>query len=374
MDIKLEKKTGWRAVFSKKSIPYLFCALLAVLVVWILVRENTSTLRVNTATITVSNVEEGEFNDYASLSGTVQPMTTMQLSPLESGVVERIVAEEGTSVKAGDVIALREKSKASQRMKEIAEAKLEILDGMNGGTLLLPYNEPLLSEVNCGLYVARNSSLSDFSLDNTDGYSYSFKSANARVDGITFFDKREHLLYNLAYAISVAQMLGLSNDEIIKGVKAITNKNLRQRLLVMKDFTIFDDSYNASLESISADFDFLHSLGTPTGAFLGDVLELGDKTEYVHKEIGRLAVRSGIERLYLYGEYANYIAEGAMLEGMSEKSIFINTDIANPHASVKQIRKNHVFGETILFKASHKLRLDKIADIIEKEERINNDG
>ena len=104
MDIKLEKKTGWRAVFSKKSIPYLFCALLAVLVVWILVRENTSTLRVNTATITVSNVEEGEFNDYASLSGTVQPMTTMQLSPLESGVVERIVAEEGTSVKAGDVI------------------------------------------------------------------------------------------------------------------------------------------------------------------------------------------------------------------------------------------------------------------------------
>ena len=104
MDIKLEKKRGWRALLSKKSLPYAFGALLFLLLVWLLVKDNSSTLRVNTATISVSNVEEGEFNDYVSLSGTVQPITTMQLSPLESGVVERIVAEEGTTVKAGDVI------------------------------------------------------------------------------------------------------------------------------------------------------------------------------------------------------------------------------------------------------------------------------
>ena len=104
MDIKLEKKNGWRALFSKKSLPYLGAALVTVLVVWLLMKENTTTLRVNMATVTVSSVEEGEFNDYVSLSGTVQPMTTMQLSPLESGVVERIVADEGTSVKTGDVI------------------------------------------------------------------------------------------------------------------------------------------------------------------------------------------------------------------------------------------------------------------------------
>ena len=104
MDIKLEKKTGWRAFFSKKSLPYAFGVLLVLLIVWLLLKENTTTLRVNTATVTVSNVEQGEFNDYVSLSGTVQPITTMQLSPLESGVVERVVAEEGTTVKAGDVI------------------------------------------------------------------------------------------------------------------------------------------------------------------------------------------------------------------------------------------------------------------------------
>ena len=104
MDIKLEKKKGWRAILSKKSLPYLFGVLLLLLVAWLLLKKNTTTLRVNSATIVVSAVEQGEFNDYATLNGIVQPITTMQLSPLESGVVERIVAEEGTTVKAGDVI------------------------------------------------------------------------------------------------------------------------------------------------------------------------------------------------------------------------------------------------------------------------------
>ena len=36
MDIKLEKKTGWRAVFSKKSLPYLFGVLVVALIAWIL--------------------------------------------------------------------------------------------------------------------------------------------------------------------------------------------------------------------------------------------------------------------------------------------------------------------------------------------------
>ena len=104
MDIKREKKRGLRALLQKKNIPYLFGALLFVLIVWLLLKDNSSTLRVNTATVTVSNVEEGEFNDYVSLSGTVQPMTTMQISPFETGVVDRIVTEEGSLVKKGDII------------------------------------------------------------------------------------------------------------------------------------------------------------------------------------------------------------------------------------------------------------------------------
>ena len=104
MDIKLEKKTGWRAVVQKKNIPYAVAVLFVVFVVAMLLRDNRSTLRVDEQMLSISEVKRGEFNDYVRLTGSVQPITTVQLSPLETGIVERIVAEEGTKVKRGDVI------------------------------------------------------------------------------------------------------------------------------------------------------------------------------------------------------------------------------------------------------------------------------
>ena len=104
MDIKLEKKKGWRAIFQKKNLPYAAVVVLIGFIGWLILRDNSSTLRVDAQLLNVATVEQGEFNDYVRLTGSVQPMTTVQLSPLESGVVERIVAEEGTQVKRGDVI------------------------------------------------------------------------------------------------------------------------------------------------------------------------------------------------------------------------------------------------------------------------------
>ena len=104
MDIKLEKKTGWRAILQKKNIPYAVAAIFMILVVALLLRDNSSTLRVDANILTISPVEHTEFNDYVRLAGTVKPITTVQISPMESGLVERIVAEEGTMVRKGDVI------------------------------------------------------------------------------------------------------------------------------------------------------------------------------------------------------------------------------------------------------------------------------
>ena len=104
MDIKLEKKKGLKAIFQKKNLVWVGVAALALFIGWLLFRDNSSTLRVDAQLLNVASVEQGEFNDYVRLTGSVQPMTTVQLSPLESGVVERIVAEEGTHVKRGDVI------------------------------------------------------------------------------------------------------------------------------------------------------------------------------------------------------------------------------------------------------------------------------
>ena len=104
MDKAIEKKKGIALVFSKKALPYWFGGFMAIFILWLIFRDDSSTLRVNAETLTISEVRAGEFNDYIRISGQVHPMTTIQLSPRESGIVEEIVIEEGTQVEAGDVI------------------------------------------------------------------------------------------------------------------------------------------------------------------------------------------------------------------------------------------------------------------------------
>ena len=106
MDKIIEKKHGIALAFTIKALPYWFGAVLLSLIIYLLVRDNTSTMRINPDTLTIATVTKGDFNDYIRLNGQVQPMTTIQLSPLEGGVVQKIIVEEGTQVKAGDPILL----------------------------------------------------------------------------------------------------------------------------------------------------------------------------------------------------------------------------------------------------------------------------
>lgn len=105
MDKIIEKKTGWRVAFTKKALPWWLGALL-VFVIYLIARPNNKTLRVDKDTVTISSAVKGEFNDYIRISGRVQPMTTIQLSPQEGGIVEKILIEEGSPVKAGDAILI----------------------------------------------------------------------------------------------------------------------------------------------------------------------------------------------------------------------------------------------------------------------------
>ncbi|MBP5487598.1 MAG: HlyD family efflux transporter periplasmic adaptor subunit [Bacteroidales bacterium] len=106
MDKIIEKKTGWRVAFTKKALPWWLGALLGIFIIYLIARPNAKTLRVDKDTLTVSTATRGEFNDYIRVSGRVQPMTTIQLSPQEGGMVQSILIEEGSTVKAGDPILI----------------------------------------------------------------------------------------------------------------------------------------------------------------------------------------------------------------------------------------------------------------------------
>lgn len=142
MDIKREKKTGWKAIFQKKYLPYLFGAVFLIFVAILLLRSNASVLRISADVVTISEVEKGEFNDYVRLTSTAQPITTVQLSPLETGVVERIVAEEGTKVRRGDVIVEMSNNSLSMQILQ-SEADLAEKQNILRNTLISMEQERL---------------------------------------------------------------------------------------------------------------------------------------------------------------------------------------------------------------------------------------
>ena len=106
MDRIIEKKTGINVIFTKKALPFWLGAVLVAFIVWLVARDDSKKLRIDADNISVNAVTQGQFNDYIRISGQVAPITTIQISPLEGGVVQEIVAEEGTRVKRGDVILI----------------------------------------------------------------------------------------------------------------------------------------------------------------------------------------------------------------------------------------------------------------------------
>lgn len=96
MDIQLEKKKG----IQKKHIPYIAGgAVVILLLIWIIFGNHASTLRVDAASLNIADVTFGKFNDYIRLNGQVQPISVVQLSPEEGGIVQEKVVEEGAHVK-----------------------------------------------------------------------------------------------------------------------------------------------------------------------------------------------------------------------------------------------------------------------------------
>lgn len=101
MDTILKKKKG----MQKKHIPYIIGSVLVIaLALFVAIQNHRSSLNVEMDKITIETVTKGEFDDYITVIGQVEPITTIYLDALEGGrVVERYI-EEGEMVKKGDVI------------------------------------------------------------------------------------------------------------------------------------------------------------------------------------------------------------------------------------------------------------------------------
>ena len=101
MDRKIENK----GFLSRKMIWYLlFGALMLAVLAVIIFGDKSSKYNVDVSRITIEEVVEDVFQDYITVQGTVEPITTVYLDAVEGGRVEEILIEEGNMVKKGDVI------------------------------------------------------------------------------------------------------------------------------------------------------------------------------------------------------------------------------------------------------------------------------
>lgn len=120
MDKLIEQKKG----LKKKHIPYVAGgALILLFIGWVIFGDHTATLRVDKDKITIEPITSGIFNDYIRIMGNVEPITFVQLTPLESGRVVEKLTEEGTMVKQGQVI-IRLENPALKMSVQDNDAKL----------------------------------------------------------------------------------------------------------------------------------------------------------------------------------------------------------------------------------------------------------
>ena len=174
-----------------------------------------------------------------------------------------------------------------------------------------------------------------------------------------------HLQIPASIAAAVGSLLGMTDEEICEGIRDFSG----QRMLCEKigEILLFDDTYNASPDSMRSSLQVLSCL--PVGrraAVLGDMLEQGTFAPQLHREVGAAAAQAGIDTLITVGPLSAEMAQEARKGGVPDVREFPDRESAE--AAVEEITRP---GTAILFKASHSIALDRLAEISRrKAERL----
>ena len=122
--------------------------------------------------------------------------------------------------------------------------------------------------------------------------------------------------------------------------------------------TIINDCYNASYDSMKASLEVLGKMNSERKvAILGDMFELGDYSEELHKKVGEEVAKNGIDVLITVGVLAKII--GAQAERLGVKEVYRFNSNQECIGEIHEIVKK---GDTILLKASNKMNFGEISN------------
>jgi UDP-N-acetylmuramoyl-tripeptide--D-alanyl-D-alanine ligase len=167
-----------------------------------------------------------------------------------------------------------------------------------------------------------------------------------------------HGVHNALAAAAVASCIGMDAEAIVAGLARELHMPHRSQLVTAGDWTILDDSYNASPDAVLAALGLLAELPGRRIAVLGEMLELGDDAEAEHDRVGRHAADVA-DRLVVVGEGARGIVEGALAAGLDVVDVELVDD---RDAALMLLLAQLRDGDTILVKASRGAALDLLVD------------
>lgn len=256
--------------------------------------------------------------------------------------------------------------------QNILRAKLEICKGMEkDGKLVLNGDDELLSGLE-GLLpmpvifygINDNISLHAFGIESMGEAGVKFTVAlrdedvevQIRVPGI-------HNVSNALAAIACGLELGITNENIQKGLAAYSQEKMRLNVRQFNGIKVIDDAYNAAPASVTAALSVLHELsgGQRSIAVLGDMLELGAYARDAHQQTGAMVAQQHIHYLVAIGELAQDYIHGAVNAGMKEEN---TRHFSTGDASVEYLKSFLQPGDVILFKGSRGMNLDKVIEAL----------
>ena len=166
----------------------------------------------------------------------------------------------------------------------------------------------------------------------------------------------QHNVLNALAAFGVSEFLGLSLDKVKHQFEQF--KGTRQQVHTLPKYTVIDDTYNASPDSMKASIRVLSEMPCKGKrvAVLADMLELGEKSEEYHREVGNFLAKKQIDSLYVFGSMSKYLLEGAKK---------VNEHLDGKHFTSREelltfLKDNIKTGDCILFKGSNGMKLSEI--------------
>ena len=176
----------------------------------------------------------------------------------------------------------------------------------------------------------------------------------------------KHMVYNALAATAVGKTLGLSAEEIERGIASVEAVRGRSHLIHTSEYTIIDDCYNANPVSMKAAIDLLGEAITRKVAILGDMFELGENEKELHRGVGEYAASQGVDSLICVGLLSEEMYRGA--ETYTDKK---DTMELHHFATLEDCR-NEVAGllkqgDAVLIKASHGMHFAQLVELLTQE-------